>query len=66
MQLSYKLLPGMPALRVEFLASDVKRSLDTPTCPEGGSVVLTSLNRLELKLNTADSKFLNNLGKHPV
>ena len=39
--------------------------MDTRACPVGGSVVLTSLNQLELE--RADSKFLeNNLGKHLI
>ena len=40
---------------------------DTHTCPVDGLVVPTSLNRLELELDRADSKFLkNNLGKHLI
>ena len=39
--------------------------MDTRTGPDGGSGVLTSLHWLELKLDTADSKFLKSkLGKH--
>ena len=41
-----------------FGPSDVKRP-PLNACPDGGSVDLASLNRLELKLDTADSKFLN-------
>ena len=45
--------------------SDVKRSLDTHTCPVGGWVVLTSLKGPQLELDTENSKFLeNNSGKH--
>ena len=41
--------------------------VDTDTCPVGGSVVLTTLNHLKLKLDTADSKFLrNNSSKHLI
>ena len=32
--------------------------VDTDTCPVGGSVVLTTLNHLKLKLDTADSECL--------
>lgn len=40
---------------------------DTSACPVGGSVVLTNLNRVELQLDTADSKFLKNIsGEHLV
>ena len=39
--------------------------MDTRRAPVAGSVVLISLNWLELELDTADSKFLeNNSGKH--
>ena len=37
------------------------------TCPVAASWIPTSLNQLKLKLNTADSKFVNNnLGKHLI